>query len=239
MSEKELMEKDAASIVGPSLHKGPSPPRFACFGPFYLDTCHELLYRDKLRVKLFGKPIKLLRKLIESSSEIVSRDELCRELWAGRPQDAIDANLHTNLNKLRKALGDSSSQPLYIETLPGVGFCFMAPVQYLDSPPPENSVASPLKAQRVSASRRVLSWQRRHMHPDANALMVLITATLVGFGGSLVWVEGIRARSLVGLVKVSLVAAAIAAMVLATARLISRSRKTVAKAMPGRHYSDH
>lgn len=238
MSEKELMEKDVVSIVGPSPHKVPFPARFACFGPFYLDTCHDLLYRDKSRVKLFGKPIKLLRKLLERSSEIVSRDELGLELWGSKPQAAIDANLTTTLNKLRKALGDSSSQPLYIETLSGAGYCFVAPVQYLDSPPYENSVVSPLNAQKVSASRRVLSWQRHNLHPNANAVMVLITATLVGFGGSLVWVEGIRARSVAGIVTVSLVAAAIAAMVLSTARLISRTRKTVAKAMPNGHASD-
>lgn len=233
------MEKDAASIVGPSPRNGFFPARFACFGPFYLDTCHEQLYRDKLPVKLFGKPVKLLRKLIESSNKIVSRDELYRELWAGKPQAAINANLCTTLNKLRKALGDSPSQPLYVETLPGRGYCFMAPVQYLDSPPGENSVVSPVKAQKVSALRRVLSWRRRHVYPDANSVMVLITAMLVGFGSSVLWVEGIRARSVAGLAKVSLVAAAMAAMVLATARLISRSRKAVAKAMPGRHYSDH
>ena len=73
----------------------------------------------------------------------------------------------------------------------------------------------------------------------SGAAMVLITATFVGFGVSFVWVEGIRARSVAGFALVSMVAAATAAMVSATTRLISRSRKTVAEASAAGRSSDH
>lgn len=77
------------------------------------------------------------------------------------------------------------------------------------------------------------------MLSHASAVAVLVTATFVGFGVSFVWVEGIRARSVAGLVLVSMVAAATAAMASATTRLISRSRKSVAEALPSVRSSDH
>lgn len=244
LSEKGLMEKDAASIVGLSGHERPFPARFVCFGPFYLDTIREQLFLDTSRVNLFGKPLKLLIKILEKPNEIVSGEELCRHLWAAEPETATYANLATTLNKVRTALDDSTSQPKYLETVRDVGYRFIMPVRYSDSRPQPSSIAppvsavSPPKALKVAALRRALSRLGRRMFLNPSAAMVLVTATFVGFGVSFVWVKGIRARSGAGLVFVSMVAAASKAMLSATTRLISRSRRTVAEAMPGRRSSN-
>ena len=245
LPEKGLMAKETASVAESSGHEGPFPARFVCFGPFYLDISREQLFLDQLRVNLFGKPIKLLIKILEKPNEIVLRDELCRHLWATEPEATVSANLCTTLNKVRRALDDSTSQPKYIETVRDVGYRFVAPVQYLDSCPlPSNTnppvpAVSPRQTLQVSALQRVLSPLGRRMFSQASAVMVLVTATFVGFGVSFVWVAGIRARSVTGLVLVLLVAAATAAMASATTRLISRSRKAVAEALPGGRSSDH
>lgn len=244
LAEKGLLEKDAASIVGPPGPERPFPARFVCFGPFCLDTSREQLFLDQSQVNLLGKPIKLLIKLLEKPNEIVSRDALSRQLWAVEPDTTVYANLATTLNNVRRALGDSTSQPKYIETVRDAGYRFMGPVEWLESCQlpsrinPPVSAASPRKTVKVSALRRVLFRVGRRMFPDASAVMVLFTAILVGFGVSFVWVDGIRARSVTGLVLVSMVAAASAAMVTATARLISRSRRTVAQVIPGECSSD-
>lgn len=245
MSEKGLMENEAASIVGPSGHEGPFPARFVCFGPFCLDKIREQLFLDTSRVNLFGKPIKLLIKILEKPNEIVLRDELCRHLWAVEPDTAAYANLATTLNKVRGALDDSTSQPKYIETVRDLGYRFIMPVRYSDSRPlpssinPPVSAVSPPKTLQVSALGRILSRLAGRMFPHSSAVMVLVTATFVGFGVSFVWVEGIRARNVAGVVFVCMVAAATGAMVSATTRLISRSRKTVAEAMTDDRPGDH
>ena len=245
LSEKGLMEKEAASIVGRSGHEGPFPARFVCFGPFYLDISREQLFRDQLRVNLFGKPVKLLIKILEKPNEMVLRDELCRYLWAAEPDATVSANLSTTLNKVRRALDDSTSQPKYIETVRDVGYRFMAPVQYLHTCPlpsninPPVPAVSPHQTLQVAAFGRVLSLLGRRRFSHASAIMVLVTATFVGFGVSFVWVNGIRARSVAGLVVVSMVAATTAAMASATTRLISRSRETVAEALPDGRSGDH
>ena len=244
MSEKGLMENEPASIVRPSSHEGPFSARFVCFGPFCLDKIREQLFLDSSRVNLLGKSIKLLIKILEKPNEIVSRDELCRHLWAVEPDTAAYANLATTLNKVRGALDDSTSQPKYIETVRDLGYRFIMPVRYSDSRPlpsinPPVSAVSPPKTLKVSALGRILSRLARRMFPHSSAVMVLVTATLVGFGVSFVWVEGIRARNVAGLVLVSMVAAATGAMVSATTRLISRSRKTVAETMSDDRPGDH
>jgi TolB-like protein/Tfp pilus assembly protein PilF len=57
----------------------------------------------------------------------MAKDELMRRLW---PDTIVEENnLTVNMSALRKALGDDSSQPLYIETLPRRGYRFIAEVQ--------------------------------------------------------------------------------------------------------------
>ncbi len=40
-----------------------------------------------------------------------------------------DANVNTTVNKLRLALGDSPDQPIYVETVPRQGYCFVGAVE--------------------------------------------------------------------------------------------------------------
>jgi DNA-binding winged helix-turn-helix (wHTH) protein len=221
------MEGDAVSVEAPSARESRFPARFVCFGPFYVDINTDQLYRSDSLVKLSGKPIKLLLKVIERRNEIVFRDELCRDLWAAEPDATINANLTTTLTKLRKALGDSASEPIYIETIPRLGYSFKAPVQYSHfhlQPLNHNVAVSPLRPMN-SALRQVLYWMRCRRLVYSSVVILLITSTVVGSGASLVWVEGIRARSVTGLALVSFLAVAIAAMVFTSARLIFRSRQ--------------
>jgi len=60
---------------------------------------------------------------------MVGRDELQRMLWDGPTFVDFEQGLNSAVNKLRQALGDSASQPRYLETLPGRGYRFIAPVR--------------------------------------------------------------------------------------------------------------
>jgi DNA-binding winged helix-turn-helix (wHTH) protein len=232
MSEIEAAEKnvgEAASTVL-SLTDEPSfPARFVCFGPFYLDVSRRQLYRNGSRLKLLGKPIRLLKRLLETPNEIVLREELCGRLWSSTPDIVIYANLSTTLNKLRTALGDSASQPIYIETVHGVGYRFMAPIEFSESAPSSqvSLVASSTKPAAFSGLSRVFAWLQRRRLALSSAVTVLATAVFVGFGCSLVWIEGIGAKSLRALVLITMIGAATAVMAFATARLIARSREVV------------
>ena len=59
----------------------------------------------------------------------VTRDDLRARLWPDRTFVNYDANVNTTVNKLRLALGDSPDQPMYVETIPRQGYCFVCTVE--------------------------------------------------------------------------------------------------------------
>ena len=104
-----------------------------------------------LRVRLAGQPYRLLVALLARPGEILTRDELQREIWGDNTNVDFERGLASAINKVRDALGDSADHPMYIETLARKGYRFIAPVTVsgreeavsgtssaLESPPPES-----------------------------------------------------------------------------------------------------
>src|SRR3977135_124615 len=112
-----------------------APSRYVCFGGFHLDLKKEELFKDGARVKLQGKVYQALLALLQKPGEIVSREELRTQLWPSDTHVNYDANVNTTVNKLRLVLGDSTEQPVYVETIPRKGYSFVAKIEYADRPP--------------------------------------------------------------------------------------------------------
>ena len=66
--------------------------------------------------------------LLVRPSEVVTREEMRQRLWGHDTFVDFDHGLNSAVNKIREALGDSASQPRYVETLSGKGYRFIAPV---------------------------------------------------------------------------------------------------------------
>ncbi len=98
------------------------------FGSFELSIDTGQLKKHGVRVKLQGKSFQILRALVENPGRVVSRDELRMRLWPADTFVDFESGLNTAANRLRSALGDSADNPIYIETLPRVGYRFLAPV---------------------------------------------------------------------------------------------------------------
>ncbi len=99
------------------------------FGIFELDPHSAELRKQGVKVKLQGKPLQVLQALLERPGEIVSRDALRTRLWPSNVFVDFEAGLNTAANRLRIVLGDSAENPRYIETLPRVGYRFIAHVE--------------------------------------------------------------------------------------------------------------
>lgn len=110
------------------------PSRFLRFGDFYLDLQREALFKDGARVKLQGKVYQALVVLIEHSHEIVTREALRTRLWPDGTYVNYDANVNTTVNKLRQILGDSAEQPIFVNTIPRLGYSFVGKIEHLDQP---------------------------------------------------------------------------------------------------------
>ena len=104
------------------------------FGVFELDLAARELRKRGVRVKLQDQPFRVLAALLEKPGEVVTREELKERLWAQNEFVEFDKSLSTAVQKIRQALGDSASAPRFLETLPKVGYRFIAPLQ---TPPAE------------------------------------------------------------------------------------------------------
>jgi TolB-like protein/DNA-binding winged helix-turn-helix (wHTH) protein/tetratricopeptide (TPR) repeat protein len=102
------------------------------FGVFELDPHTTELRREGRRVKLQKKSFQLLLILLNRAGDVVPREELRGGLWPEGTFVDFDANIKTALNKLRQSLGDSAENPVFIETIPKIGFKFLAPVTFVE-----------------------------------------------------------------------------------------------------------
>jgi cholera toxin transcriptional activator len=98
------------------------------FGPFELDEATGELRKFGIRIKLHAQPVQVLVMLLQRPGELVTREQMRLRLWGDDTIVDFDHGLNTAINKLREALGDSAAQPRHVETIPGRGYRFIAPV---------------------------------------------------------------------------------------------------------------
>jgi DNA-binding winged helix-turn-helix (wHTH) protein len=75
-------------------------------------------------------------ELLERPGELVSRTELQKLLWNNASYGNFEQGLNSVVNVLRGALSDRADHPNYIETVPGEGYRFIAPVRSVDAEGP-------------------------------------------------------------------------------------------------------
>jgi DNA-binding winged helix-turn-helix (wHTH) protein len=103
-------------------------PRYR-FGVFEADTVTGELRRQGLRVKLHAQPFEVLCMLLERPGELLTREEICRELWPDGTFVDFEHGVNSAVNRIREALGDIAGNPRFVETLARRGYRFVAPVE--------------------------------------------------------------------------------------------------------------
>ena len=102
--------------------------RRLAFGVFELNLATGELRRAGYRMPLPPQPGKLLAALLQRPGAVVTREELRVALWGEGTFVDFDHGLNFCVNQLRRILGDRASSPRFIETVPRVGYRFLAPV---------------------------------------------------------------------------------------------------------------
>lgn len=136
------------------------------FGDFVFDTATSSLARDGRRVPLRPQAAQALSLLLAKPGEAVGRDRLREVLWGRDRYVDFETGLNTCIRRLRQALDDDAADPRFVQTLPGYGYRFIAPVTTapeenhrgaLASGPPEretNSVGTSMPRRRY----RPFAW---------------------------------------------------------------------------------
>jgi len=106
-----------------------SSPVSVRFGPFEVSSDSGELRKNGARIKISGQAIQVLLILLENPGRIVSREELQQRLWPGASFGDFEHGLNAAVNRLREVLGDSATQPKYIETVPRRGYRFIGSIE--------------------------------------------------------------------------------------------------------------
>ncbi len=151
-----------------------------CFGEFELDLDAQQLRRLGEPVHLERRPFDLLVLLVTNHGRLVPRDDVVRQLWPDNVIIEFDTGLNTLVRKVRKALGDSSDAPTFIETVSGRGYRFVAPVT---TPEAATEKPSPLSADGSQTAAHVRPKRRWRIPAIASIVaIVVLAAGVIGFG---------------------------------------------------------
>ena len=155
------------------------------FKDLELDLRTHELYRQGIRVKLQGQPIEILELLLEHPRELVTREDLRKALWPGDTYVDFDHGLNAAVMKLREALGDNAESPQFIETLPRLGYRFIAPPEPVTetrgdfSAPPVELSGVPVSDSPALASEtppQVHAWSHFRLIQWITAVTVILIA---------------------------------------------------------------
>src|SRR6516162_3259641 len=92
------------------------------------------LRKHGLKIRFQEQPFRLLAMLVEHAGEVVTREELRKELWPADTFVDFDHGLNKAINKIRRALGDSAESPRFVETVARRGYRFLAEVRAVEEP---------------------------------------------------------------------------------------------------------
>jgi DNA-binding winged helix-turn-helix (wHTH) protein len=101
--------------------------QFIRFATFEVDLTAGEVRKGGVKLKLSGQPFQVLVILLEQHGKVVTREQLQQRLWPDTFVD-VDHNLNTAINKIREALGDSTENPRFVETLPRRGYRFIGQI---------------------------------------------------------------------------------------------------------------
>ncbi len=112
----------------------PSPPTVH-FGRFEMNLETRELRNSGSKIRLQGQSLHILLCLLEEPGRLWTREELRRRLWPNGTFVEFDHSLNVAVHRLRERLGDSAEKPRFVETVPGAGYRFVAPVESAEKAP--------------------------------------------------------------------------------------------------------
>jgi DNA-binding winged helix-turn-helix (wHTH) protein/Tol biopolymer transport system component len=131
--------------------------RIYSFDDFQLDVSNRQLRRGDKALSLPAKAFDLLVTLVENKGRLVEKDELFKTVW----QDQIveESNLTVHISQIRKALGETKTNPRFIETVPGYGYRFTGDVSNFED---EEFVIETETLSRITIEKEEINDAEQH-----------------------------------------------------------------------------
>ena len=124
---KPFSPTELTARIAATLRRRAGPKVFS-HGELSIDYERRNVSIGKREIELTATEFELLRVLCEESTSgrIVPFDEILRRVWSGR-KNPNRRLVHAYVKRLRRQLGESSDNPIYIATERGVGYRMLQP----------------------------------------------------------------------------------------------------------------
>jgi transcriptional activator of cad operon len=150
-------------------------------GAWRVDPISSEISQGDQIVRIEARTMRLLLCLAERAGEVVSLDELLNQVWAGvivTPDSVYQA-----IATLRRYLADDPKEPVYIATVPRLGYRMVAPVApWIDTPACGMDRSSePTAAMAVLPTTGRTRANRRHGYVASVVVATIILATCAAY----------------------------------------------------------
>ncbi|WP_052745603.1 response regulator transcription factor [Allosalinactinospora lopnorensis] len=137
-------------------------------GPITLDPARHQAWHAGVSLALPLREFELLHYLMRNAGRVVSRDELCRQIWSNDRRLAANT-ITVHIRRLRQRLGDSVTHPRLIRTVRGVGYLLDVTLTTASPPPgapsPDAEEPAALPSPRGIESARAPGSRRGNRRP--------------------------------------------------------------------------
>ncbi len=97
------------------------------FGNFELNDSDFCLFQEGRRVPIEPRALRVLLLFVQNPGKLLTKDVLLETVW--KTTFVEESTLTRAVAILRKQLGDDPRAPTYVETIPTLGYRFIAPVK--------------------------------------------------------------------------------------------------------------
>jgi TolB-like protein/DNA-binding winged helix-turn-helix (wHTH) protein len=163
------------------------------FGEFTAHLRSAELLRGGASVKLQLQPFRVLAALLRRPGELVTREELRREIWGDHTAVDFEHGLNFCIKQVRAALADNADHPTFVETLPRRGYRFIARVESSTPVAPASAAGTKASAEGAGVPPSVGAERPRAGAPPARVAWLAFVALFLG--SLTLAVLALRARS--------------------------------------------
>ncbi len=141
------------------------------FDKYQLDAENFSLTRQGERIPLEPKALRVLLLFVRNEGKLLEKNAIIQAVW---PDTFVEeSTLSRAVALVRKQLGDDPRRPVFIETVPTLGYRFITPVE--TQLPAQNDPKAPEPVDEIPSPRKL--WSKRLSIGTAMAVIVLMAAT--------------------------------------------------------------
>ena len=162
------------------------------FGDFEFDDQTFELRKKGVPARIQQQPARVLAMLISNHGAMVTREQIRAAIWGNDTFVDFEQGLNYCIRQIRLTLSDQAESPRYVETLPRLGYRFIAPIEKIGTievtsngqkaAAPRRIAMAPIELQGGTEDGYFASERPRTSTSSASSIAVLPFASVSGDG---------------------------------------------------------